>query len=499
MNNVVQFLKLLIRMVAMVELEIKFFNLLTSVNIFLWTYIVIGMLILAGIYFSVKSGFVQIRMFKEMIRLIRSKEKAKEGLSSFQAFCISTASRVGTGNIIGIALAIGAGGPGAVFWMWTFAILGSSSAFIESTLAQIFKIKSKDGFVGGPAYYIEKGLGNKVLAKIFAVSAIGFLGLIVHAILSNSITEALSNAFSIDVKYGTALVIFLSYLGIRGNRSKIGKISEILVPIMATAYILLALFVSAKNISLIPQVLKLILSSAFGLKAFAGATLGKIVMIGIQRGLFSNEAGMGSAPNAAAAADVSHPVKQGLMQSLGVFVDTLLICNATAFMILLSGNLYLDPNLKGVSLVQEALKSQIGSFGSVFIAISIFLFSLSTIYGCYFYGEINVKYLSKKKNSVNIFKFAVIVMILFGGLAKSDMVWTLGDLFMGIMATINLIALAPLGKYAIIALKDYKYQLKLGIDPTFSSESLKGVRGITCWHDDEHNPDSQDKRDKMRA
>lgn len=483
----------------MVGFEEKLMEILTNVNGFLWTYIVTAMLIVAGVYFSIKSNFVQVKMFREMIKLITTKEKAKEGLSSFQAFCISTASRVGTGNIIGIALAIGAGGPGAVFWMWVFAIIGSSSAFIESTLAQIFKTKTKDGFVGGPAYYIEKGLGNKVLAKTFAVSAIGFLGLIVHGILSNSITEALNNAFSIDVKYSTALVMILSYIGIRGSRSKIGKISEVLVPVMATIYIVLALFVSIKNIDMVPKVLNLIISSAFGIKAFAGATLGKVVMVGIQRGLFSNEAGMGSAPNAAAAANVSHPVKQGLIQSLGVFVDTLLICNATAFMILLSGDLYLDPSLRGVSLVQEALKSQIGSFGTIFIAVSIFLFSLSTIYGCYFYGEINVKYLSKDKRAVGLFKLGVLAMILFGGIAQSSLVWTLGDIFMGIMAMVNLIAIGPLGKHAIIALKDYKYQLKLGIDPVFSSETLKGVKGVTFWKTDEHSIEEVSEKKKLRA
>ncbi len=483
----------------MVGMEEKLFEILTGATGFLWTYVITAMLIIAAGYFSIKTGFVQIRMFREMIKLILNKEKAKEGLSSFQAFCISTASRVGTGNIIGIALAIGAGGPGAVFWMWIFAMLGSSSAFIESTLAQIFKVKNKEGYEGGPAYYIEKGLGNKNLAKIFAISAIAFLGLIIHAILSNSITEALNNAFAIDVKYSTALVMFISYLGIRGSRSKIGKISEILVPIMATLYILLAIFVSAKNISLLPQVIKLIVTSAFGIKAFAGATLGKVVMVGIQRGLFSNEAGMGSTPNAAAAASVSHPVKQGLIQSFGVFIDTLVICNATAFMILLSGNLYLDPNLRGVALVQEALKSQIGSFGSVFIALSIFLFSLSTIYGCYFYGVVNIRYLTKNKKAMNIFKFAVIGMILFGGLAKSDMVWTLGDLFMGIMAMINLLAIAPLGKYAIVALKDYRYQLKLGVDPIFSRETLRGVEGISCWQKGEHSVESVKEAEELRA
>ena len=454
----------------------------TTTNGIMWSYVLITMLISIGSYFTFKTGFVQLSMLREMFSLLKTNEKLnKEALSSFQAFCISTASRVGTGNIVGIAMAIGVGGPGAVFWMWVFAIVGSASAFIESTLAQIFKLKDQGGYKGGPAYYIEKGLKNKFLAKVFAISSIGFLGLIVHSILSNSITASLQDAFSIDIKYGTLLVVFLVFLGIAGGAQKIGKIAEVLVPFMAVIYIALALFITFKNIDILPGTIKLILESAFGFKAFGGGTLGSVIMIGIKRGLFSNEAGMGSAPNAAASASVSHPVKQGLIQTLGVFVDTLIICNATAFMILLSGTF--NSGLKGISLVQTAVTSQVGAFGTVFISLSVFLFSISTIFGCYFYGETNLKYLFDNKKAVAVFKGAVLAMVVFGGMAESTLVWNMGDFFMGIMSFVNLIAIVPLSKYAFDALADYKYQKSQGLNPMYSAVGRKGLEDIDCWHD----------------
>lgn len=453
-----------------------------TTNNIMWSYVLIIMLIGIGAYFSFRTRFVQLSMVKEMFSLLKSNEKLnKEALSSFQAFCISTASRVGTGNIVGIAMAIGVGGPGAVFWMWVFAIVGASSAFVESTLAQIFKVKDEGGYKGGPAYYIEKGLKSKKLAKIFAISTLGFLGLIVHAILSNSITVSLQDAFSIDLKHGTLLVAALVFLGIMGGAKKIGKIVEVLVPVMAVLYIGLALFITVKNITVLPGMLKLILESAFGLKAFGGGTLGSVIMIGIKRGLFSNEAGMGSAPNAAASASVSHPVKQGLIQTLGVFVDTLVICNATAFMILLSGTF--DSGLKGITLVQTAVTSQVGTFGTFFISLSVFLFSISTIFGCYFYGETNLKYLYDNKIAVNVFKMVVVSMVVFGGLAESSLVWNMGDFFMGIMCFVNLISIVPLAKYAFDALEDYKLQKKHGLNPMYSAMNRKGLEDIDCWHD----------------
>lgn len=473
-----------------------------SINGIMWSYIIIVMLVGIGLLFSIKTRFVQLTMFKEMIQLLKSNDKVnKEAMSSFQAFCISTASRVGTGNIVGIAMAIGVGGPGAVFWMWIFAIIGAASAFIESTLAQIFKVKEKGRYKGGPAFYIEQGLKSKVMARVYAVSAIGFLGLIVHAILSNSITTSLNDAFGIDLKHGTAIVLVLTAIGIAGGGEKIGKIASILVPFMATLYIGLALFITFKNITMFPKVVTLILESAFGIKAFAGGTLGGVIMTGIKRGLFSNEAGMGSAPNAAAGASVTHPVKQGLIQTLGVFVDTLVICNATAFMILLSGDTYLDKSLQGITLVQRAITEQVGAFGTLFISLSVFLFSLSTILGCYYYGENNVKYIKDTRLSKNLFKLAVLGMIVFGGVTESAVVWNFGDFFMGIMTLINLVSIVLLSKFALEALKDYKDQKEKGLNPIYSAVGREGLEDIDCWHDleigDQKEAEEEEEEEKF--
>jgi len=311
--------------------------------------------------------------------------------------------------------------------------------------------------------------------------------LIVHSILSNSITVSLHDAFKLDLKYGTLLVSLLVGIGILGGAKKIANIVSVLVPFMSMIYISLALFISFKNIGALPKVLSLIVESAFGIRAFGGATLSLIIMTGIKRGLFSNEAGMGSAPNAAASVSTSHPVKQGLVQTLGVFVDTLVICNATAFMILLSGDLYLDKSLQGITLVQSAITNQVGQIGTILISISVLLFSLSTIFGCYFYGETNLKYLIKDKRAINVFKTLVIGMIIFGGLAESALVWNLGDFFMGIMSFINLVSILPLSKYALDALKDYREQKKAGLNPVYSAIDRKGLEDIDCWHEVEVN------------
>ena len=362
-------------------------NLVNVMNDFLWSKILIIMLISLGLYFSFKTKFVQFRLFGEMFRLLGdgAKGEKKEGaVSSFQAFCISTASRVGTGNIAGIAMAVVAGGPGAVFWMWLIALIGSASSFVESTLAQIFKVKDKDGFRGGPAYYIEQGLGNKAMGILFSILITICFGFIFNAVQSNTITAAFNNAFGTNRLVVGIILAALTGIIIFGGVHRVAKVSEVIVPIFAVMYILVSLFVVVININEIPGIIKTIFENAFGLREMSVGTLGGMMLVGIKRGLFSNEAGMGLAPNAAATADVTHPVKQGLIQTLGVFTDTIVICSCTAFMILLYPD-YTTVGLEGIQLTQAALSSQIGPIGNIFIAVCILLFAFSSIVGNYYY------------------------------------------------------------------------------------------------------------------
>ena len=433
-------------------------NIVTNVNDFIWTYILIALLLIVGIYFSFKTKFVQFRYIKEMFRLLGDNSNKKEGsISSFQAFCISTASRVGTGNIAGVAIAIALGGPGAVFWMWLIALIGSASSFIESTLAQIYKVKDKDSFRGGPAYYMEKGLKKRWLGVAFAILITICFGLIFNAVQSNTISAAFNNAFGFNKLFIGIIIAILTSLIIFGGVKRIAKVSEIIVPILATAYILVAFWVILTNISQLPSVFKLIFENAFGFKQVTAGGFGATVLYGVKRGLFSNEAGMGSAPNAAATADVSHPAKQGLIQTLGVFTDTLVICSCTAFIILLSGS-YANSNLTGIELTQNALASHLGIFGTYFIALCILLFAFSSIVGNFYYGQSNIEFIKDNKSFLNIYRVLVIVMILFGSVTSVEIVWTLADISMGFMAILNLIAITLLSKFAFAALKDYTSQ-----------------------------------------
>lgn len=450
------------------------------------SYILIAMLIVIGVYFTIKTGFVQLRMLKEMFRLLgEGAIKGKDGhrgISSFQAFCISTASRVGTGNLAGVAIAITIGGPGSVFWMWIMAIIGASSSFVESTLAQIYKEKDGDHFRGGPAYYIEKALGLKWLGVLFSIIITIVFGLIFNSVQANTITLAFEKAFFIDKKTLGIILSVLTGIIIFGGVKRIAKFVEYVVPIMAVAYVTIAVFVIIKNIGMVPEIFLQIVKGAFGINQAVAGGIGTIVMQGVKRGLFSNEAGMGSAPNAAAAANVSHPAKQGLIQTLGVFTDTLLICSATAFIILISGE-----NTKGVSdgiqLTQEALVSQIGSWGSIFIAICILMFAFSSIIGNYYYGEANIEFLNGKKLWLILYRVSVVGMVMFGSIAKIQVVWNLADFFMGIMAIINLIAISLIGNIAVKALKDYREQKARGLDPKFKKNSIPELENIDCWEE----------------
>ena len=462
-------------------------NLVGITNEFLWSKVLIIMLIVLGIYFTFRTNFVQFRFFCEMFRLLGdgAKGEKKEGaVSSFQAFCISTASRVGTGNIAGIAMAVVAGGPGSVFWMWLIALIGSASSFVESTLAQIFKIKDGEGFRGGPAYYMEQGLKNRTMGIVFSILITICFGFIFNAVQSNTITAAFNNAFGMDRLVLGLILATLTGIIIFGGVHRVAKVSEVIVPIFAVLYILVSLFVVVINIGEIPGIIKTIFESAFGLREMAVGSMSGMILVGIKRGLFSNEAGMGSAPNAAATADVTHPVKQGLIQTLGVFTDTIVICSCTAFMILLYSD-YATAGLEGIELTQAALSSQIGPIGNIFIAVCILLFAFSSIVGNYYYGESNIGFMSNNKTILNVFRAMVVGMVLFGSVAKVQLVWDLADVFMGLMAIINLIAIALLGKYAFVVLKDYTDQKKAGIkDPVFIASNIKGLENVECWQEE---------------
>ena len=460
-------------------------GIINLINDLLWTYILVALLLGCAVWFTLRTRFVQFRMIKEMVRLLGDsggKGDAKEKhISSFQAFAISIASRVGTGNLAGVATAIAVGGPGAVFWMWVIALLGASSSFVESTLAQLYKIKGKDSFIGGPAYYMRKGLKQPWMGALFAVLITITFGFAFNSVQSNTLCAAFEGAFGFDHAVVGGIITALTLTIIFGGVQRIAKVSSIIVPIMALGYIALALIIVLLNIKELPGVLALIVAHAFGGEQALGGGVGMALMQGIKRGLFSNEAGMGSAPNVAATAHVSHAVKQGLIQTLGVFTDTLIICTCTAFIILFSGA-PLDGSTNGV-LTQHALTNEIGPSGAIFVAVALFFFAFSSILGNYYYGEANVRYLTHCKWVLNIYRILVGGMVMFGAVATFDLAWSLADVTMGLMALCNLIAISLLGKYAFRLLEDYRAQKSAGIkDPVFTKNRLKEVeKDIECW------------------
>ena len=455
-------------------------------NDLLWTYILIAMLLGCAVWFTWKTRFVQFRMIKEMVRLLGdSGGKGPAGekhISSFQAFAISIASRVGTGNLAGVATAIAVGGPGAVFWMWVIALLGASSAFVESALAQLYKVKGKDSFIGGPAYYMNKGLKQPWMGVLFAILITVTFGFAFNSVQSNTLCAAFEGAFGWNHVIMGSILTVLTVVIIFGGVQRIAKVSSVIVPVMALGYIGLALVIVLLNIRHLPGVLELIVGHAFGWEQALGGGVGMALMQGIKRGLFSNEAGMGSAPNVAATAHVSHPVKQGLIQTLGVFTDTLIICTCTAFIILFSGA-PLDGSANGVQLTQQALSNEIGSIGGIFVAVALFFFAFSSILGNYYYGEANVRYLTRRRWVLNTYRVLAGCMVMFGALATLDLAWSLADITMGLMALCNLIAISLLGKYAFRLLEDYREQKRAGIkDPVFTKNRLKEVeKDIECW------------------
>ncbi len=461
-----------------------------TVNDFIYTYILVIMLIAAGVYFTIRTKGVQFRYFADMFRVLTEKKHVKGGksVSSFQALMLSTASRVGTGNIAGVATAVAMGGPGAVFWMWIMSLIGGASAFVESTLAQIWKVRGEDGeFRGGPAYYIQQALGKRWLGIVFAVAlilcfAFGFNGLQAYN-MSSALEYYIPNYTSSQAPLGLAivLVVFTAFV-IFGGTHRISFMTSVVVPVMAIVYIGLAVVITVMHAGDLPAVFAAIFSSAFDFQSIAGGFAGSVVVLGIKRGLFSNEAGMGSAPNAAASASVSHPCKQGLVQTLSVFIDTIVICTCSAMMVLVFYVTGDAGDLNGMPLVQQAINFSIGPVGIHFITFAIFAFAFSSLIGNYFYAESNIKFITKNPVVLVLFRIACLVAIFVGAQSNFSLAWNLADIFMGFMAFINIICIFLLGKWAFKALDDYTRQKREGKDPVFVSDDIEGMPETECWH-----------------
>lgn len=470
-------------------------KIITAVNDIVWSNAFIILCLATGVYFSVITRFLQVRFLKDMIRLLFRGKASDKGVSSFQAFAIAISGRVGTGNIAGVATAIAMGGPGAVFWMWLIAFLGAASAFIEATLGQIYK-QVKDGqYRGGPAYYIEKGLGVKWYAAVFAVATILSTALFLPGVQSNSIAQSAFNAFNIPVAVTGGAVTLLLALIIFGGVKRIGKVAELVVPFMAAGYILMAVIIIVINISDVPAVFSLIFRSAFNLEATFSGVFGSAIAWGVKRGIYSNEAGQGTAPHAAAAAEVKHPVEQGLVQSFSVYVDTLFVCTATALMILFTGQYnvvnpeggFIIEHLPGVkagpAFTQAAVGVHFPAVGGSFVALSLLFFAFTTIMAYYYIAETNLTYLSKKGNNrlmVWGLRALILLATFYGSIKTAELAWTMGDIGVGVMAWLNIIAILLLQRPALKALRDYQAQKKAGKQPVFRPKEL-GIRNADEW------------------
>ncbi|MBQ9929112.1 MAG: alanine:cation symporter family protein [Lachnospiraceae bacterium] len=466
----------------------SFNDILTVINDVMYTYVLIIFLVGVGIYFTIRTKGVQFRLLIDGIKsMLEKSEKGESGekkVSSFQALMISTASRVGTGNIAGIATAIVAGGPGAVFWMWIMALIGGASAFVESTLAQIYKVRENGQFRGGPSYYMERALGKRWVGVLFSVLLIICFAYGFNGLQSFNISSALVyyiEDYSDTIWPVVVGVILATATGlvIWGGVHRIGFITSGLVPVMAVVYILMGLVTMVLHITELPGIFAMIFKNAFDVKAMAGGFAGSAVVIGIKRGLFSNEAGMGSAPNASASAEVDHPVKQGLVQIISVFIDTILICSSTAMMLLVSGVTGVSGELDGIPYVQAAISSNVGEWGIHFITISIFAFAFSSIIGNYYYAESNILFIKNSKVLLFVFRCTCLVAVFLGALADLGLVWNIADVTMGFMAIVNIIAIFLLGKIAFKTLEHYDKQKKQGQKPVFYEDEI-GLTG-TVW------------------
>ncbi len=464
-----------------------FENAVDATNTALYTYILIILLVLAGLYFTVRTRFAPFRLFGEQLRAVMEKPTDGKSVSSFQALMVSTASRVGTGNIVGVSTAICLGGFGSVFWMWVIAIIGSASAFIESTLAQIYKKKGPDGCYGGPAYYIQAALKNRPLAIVFSALLIATYGIGFNMLASYNLQSTFSAYSFYDPKTTPwiigAVVAGLVAICLFGGGKRIVKITSFLVPIMGVAYILVALAVTAINFKMLPEVFSQIFTEAFDFQAIFGGFTGSCVMYGIKRGLFSNEAGVGSAPNASASADVSHPAKQGLVQVLSVFIDTILICSATAFLCMCSG---VEPTeeLSGAPYVQASLSSVLGSFGPIFITVAMILFAFTTLLGNLYYVDQGIYFINGKipgKKFTTFYRIVASALILLGAGLNAGLLWNISDVLMGAMTIINIPVIIILGKYALRTLRDYEAQKKEGKEPVFKAKNIDLPHEVDYW------------------
>ena len=486
-------------------------NIVKVVNNVVWSNWLVYLCLGAGIYFSLRTRFSQVRNIKEMVSLLFSGEKSEQGISSFQGFCTALAGRIGTGNIAGVATAIAWGGPGALFWMWAIAFLGAGSAFAESTLGQLYKENHEGQYCGGPAYYIEKGFGKKGWAKVyamtFAIVTVIAVGVLLPGVQSNSIATSIKNAFELNTTVtGVALVILVGVV-IFGGIKRIGSAAEFIVPFMGGAYILMAVIIVIVNIGQLPEVIATIFKSAFGLDQTFAGILGSTIAWGVKRGVYSNEAGQGTGPQASSAAEVSHPAKQGFVQAFSVYVDTLFVCSATGFMILMTDN-YTTFNETtreviynagpqytvkqiGPAYTQGAVNTLIDGFGAAFVAIALFFFAFTTLMAYYYIAEVNVNYIVKRltgkgsKMATHVLKFALLGMTFFGAIKSSDLAWAMGDIGVGLMAWLNLIAILLLSNVVMKCFKDYESQMKAGKssdDITFDPVPL-GIKGADFWED----------------
>ncbi|OHX10214.1 alanine/glycine:cation symporter family protein [Chromobacterium sphagni] len=470
-------------------------DLVIAINGVVWSPALIYLCLGVGLYFSVRTRFLQMRHFSEMLRLMFNRQSSSSGVSSFQALAMTLAGRVGTGNIAGVATAITFGGPGAMFWMWMVAFLGASSAFVESTLGQVYKEKIDGQYRGGPAFYIEKGLGQKWYAWLFAITTVIATGVLLPGIQSNSIANSMQSAFGIAPTVTAAVLAIMLGFIIFGGVKRIAMFAGAVVPFMALGYIIVACVVIALNIEQLPGVIALIFKSAFGMEAGMGAILGFAIQWGVKRGIYSNEAGQGTGPHAASAAVVSHPAKQGLVQAFSVYIDTLFVCSATAFMLLITGQYNVQGpdgqaifiGIAGVAAgpgyVQTAMESILPGFGSVFVALALFFFAFTTIIAYYYIAETNVAYINRKVQRPWLtfaLKIGLMAATVYGTVKTADMAWGLGDIGVGLMAWLNIIAIILLQKPALACLRDYEAQKARGLDPVFHPEKL-GIANAAYW------------------
>lgn len=465
-------------------------SIIGQINNILWSYVLIALLILSGLLYTIRTGFAQGRLLGDMVALITGKlsslrdgEKKVAGqVTGFQAFCIAVASHVGTGNLAGVAIAVAVGGPGALFWMWVIALLGGATSLIENTLAQTYKVKEGNGFRGGPSYYMEKALGQKTLGYIFSVIVIVTFAFVFNTVQANTIAQAFETTFNMSSVVAGVILAALTALIIFGGLNRIANVVSFMVPVMAIGYVIVALYVLIVNVVHIPGLFMSIIEAAFGIKQAVGGAIGVAMLQGIKRGLYSNEAGMGSAPNAAATSNVSHPVKQGLLQAFGVFVDTILICSATGFIVLLYPE-YNTIGEKGIKLTQLALSHSVGAWGAGFITLCIFLFAFSSLVGNYYYGEANLEFLTKSKTSMLVFRVLTVACVYLGSVASLGLVWDIADVSMGIMALMNIIVIAILSPKAVAIINDYIKQRKEGKNPVFRAKDIPGLKNTECWDD----------------